>query len=421
MIKSIDKLPREFKNILPDISRISAKLGYRIYLVGGVVRDFILNKPILDLDIVVEGDAINLAQELASNFNVKFRKHHSFGTATVNFKECKLDLVTARREVYIHPGALPKVTASSLKDDLFRRDFTINALALSLNSNDYGKIIDYYKGLNDLNKGIIRVLHDNSFIDDPTRIMRAIRFEQRFRFKIEDKTFYLLKAALAKGALSYVHRHRLTDEFIHILKESNPYPYIKRIEQLYGFSFLHKKIKLYKDDYALFLEIKEAIQWYHKKFTFHRKLDIWIIYFSVFLVKLSLSELLELFHGFCLKKGDRIRIVSIKDNLNAFKKLNKKIKPYAIFKIIDHLSFESIIFLYAYYKEKQIRKNIEYFFSTLVNIRLKTRGLDLQNLNIQPTGIYTKLLTKLLEVKMNKNLDAQAELSALNNIIKKFK
>jgi len=189
MIDRLKKLSPQFKKVLKVSSALANSLGFKVYLVGGVVRDLILEKEVFDLDVVVEGDAIVFARELSKRLKSSFKKHHAFGTAVVEFDGHKIDFATARTEHYIHWGALPKVKPAALKQDLFRRDFTINAMAVSLNKKDYGKLIDLYNGLHDLRKGLVRALHKESFLEDPTRIIRAIRFEQRFSFKIEKDTF----------------------------------------------------------------------------------------------------------------------------------------------------------------------------------------------------------------------------------------
>jgi len=152
MIKKLEKLPKNYKDILDKTAAVAKESGARVYLVGGVVRDLLLVRPTFDLDVVVEGDAIALANKIAEKFSLDFKKHHSFGTATVYFGEDKIDLATSRRETYSHNGALPKVEPALLKEDLFRRDFTINSMAVSLNEPDYGALIDPYQGVADLKK-----------------------------------------------------------------------------------------------------------------------------------------------------------------------------------------------------------------------------------------------------------------------------
>lgn len=454
MKNKLKTLSPQFRKVLKLSSSLADSLKYKIYLVGGVVRDLLLDKEIFDLDIVVEGDAIKFAKELAKILGEKFARHHSFGTATVCFSGHKIDVstklsidsgrsrkvdtstklsidpernqrvdfATARTEKYAHWGALPKVKPSSLTKDLLRRDFTINAMAISLNRDDYGKLIDLFDGWQDLRKGLIRVLHPNSFLDDPTRLLRAIRFEQRFNFKIEKETFVLAKDAIAQNALKHVSLHRLRDEITLILKEPKPSHYIKRIKELTGFSFIDKKIRLGKEDFKFFLRVEKATRRYKKKFTKHRILQVWLIYLAGILIKLSSARIKQALSDFAFKKGERAIVLSIKNNLNKIKRLNKHKKPHIIYRSLEPHSFEGLIFFYAYYSNKTLRKNIDYFLSKLVNVRLKVQGRDLKAAGFKPLVLYNKILRKLLYLKLDKGFKSKGgELSEAARILKRLK
>ena len=409
MINRLKKLSPQFKEILKSSSSLAGSLGYNIYLVGGVVRDLILRKDVFDLDIVVEGNAIVFVKKLANQLGVKFNRHHSFGTATLYFDGHKIDFATARTEKYTHRGALPRIKPAFLAKDLFRRDFSINAMAISLNKADYGTLIDLYNGSDDLKKGLIRVLHDKSFQDDPTRILRAVRFEQRFSFKIEPKTFELMKEALNGRFLELVGYHRLRDEVILILKEPKPYRYIRRIKGLIGFSFLDKGIKLDKENFCLFLRIEKAYLYYKKRFKKHRKLEIWLLYLAAILIKLPSSKLKKFFSNFGFRKGERVIVSSIKEGKSKIKKIGGYTKPGVIYQVLKPYSFESILFFYAYYQDKKIRRNIEYFLDELEGISLKIKGRDLKKMNLKPHTLYGKVLLRTLYSKINKGLRGKRE------------
>jgi tRNA nucleotidyltransferase/poly(A) polymerase len=228
-----------------------------VYIVGGFVRDLILNRPSIDFDIVVEGDAIRLANELAHRFGGRVTSHNRFGTAMWLIKAIKpvlaaalgfpssqatelpdsLDLISARTEFYDHPTALPTVERSSIKLDLHRRDFTINTMALRLDGRHFGELYDYWDGLIDLQKKQVKVLHSLSFIDDPTRLLRAARFEQRFHFNIEARTLQLM--AEAQPLLKQISGDRLRHEFNLIFKEEDPLPILARLQELELLSAVH--------------------------------------------------------------------------------------------------------------------------------------------------------------------------------------
>ena len=223
-------LPGQLLELVKDISRLAAKRGERVYLVGGVVRDLLLGCPNFDLDLVVEGDAVTLAQEVATAGQAKLLAHHRFGTAKLRYESFTLDLATARKETYARPGALPLVTPGTLKDDLIRRDFSINAMAISLAANDYGDLIDPYQGRSDLERGLIRVLHPKSFRDDATRILRGVCYEQRFGFEFEAETARLLKRDIP--TLDTISGDRIRHELEHIFEEDQPELAIKRLAGL---------------------------------------------------------------------------------------------------------------------------------------------------------------------------------------------
>ncbi len=409
MYIDLERLDKKFQPVLKALSKLAKKLNLQVYLVGGVVRDLLLGRDIFDLDLVVENDAIGLARGLALYFGKGYRRHHCFGTATVDFEDFCVDLATSRKELYTGWAKLPRVSSASLEEDLGRRDFTINALAVSLNQKDYGKLIDWHNGFEDLKKGLLRVLHPKSFLEDPLRILRAIRFEQRFSFKIEPNTFKFLKEAIRKKALSLVHPHRLRDELILVLKEPRVFKVLKRIDHLTGLSFLHPKIKLKDDDFKLILRIEKAIFFYQKNFPKHRKLETWLIYLSALIFKLPKKQFLNFIHTFSLRKGERLRLLSLKDNLVKTKSLNNNLSRSAIFELLNALSFETIIFFYAYYPYRKLRKNIFLFLDKLVNIRLLVKGEDLKKAGIFPTSFYGEIFRRLLRIKLDKGIKHKEE------------
>jgi tRNA nucleotidyltransferase (CCA-adding enzyme) len=227
-----------------------------LYIVGGFVRDLLVERPSEDMDLVVEGDAITLAQDVCQRFGGRLTTHSRFGTAKWLIGGVKnqlgnilgvldtaqdlpefLDLITARTEFYTHPTALPTVERGSIKLDLHRRDFTINTLALRLDGNHYGELHDFWGGLNDLKEKLVRVLHSLSFVDDPTRTLRAVRFEQRFGFQIEARTVELLTEALS--LMSRISGDRIRHELDHILDENGRVSMLSRLNQLGVLKAIH--------------------------------------------------------------------------------------------------------------------------------------------------------------------------------------
>ena len=226
---------------LEAVRSLAFEAGVAVYLVGGPVRDALLGSPLLDLDFSVVGDAIGLARRVAEVLDGRVTTHSRFGTATVAFVERRIDLVTARRETYAQPGQLPQVAPGSIADDLARRDFTINAMALPLSPDGPG-ILELHGGLDDLEAGLIRSLHRGSFVDDPTRLLRAVRYEQRFGFRIEQDSLADMTACVAGGYMDGVSGDRWRHELERILEEHYPGPPLSRASELGLLAGIHPSL-----------------------------------------------------------------------------------------------------------------------------------------------------------------------------------
>jgi len=234
------QLPAEMVGFLKAAGESAEKRQARLYLVGGVVRDLLLGRGNLDLDLVVEGDAISLAQEMAQLKKGKTITHPRFGTAKVRWKNRSADLATARAETYARPGALPSVKPGSIKDDLARRDLTINAMAVELGER-FGELLDPYGGRKDLGRRLIRVLHENSFTDDATRIWRALRYEQRLDFNLEPDTEKWLQRDIAR--LDTISGDRIRHELELVLREELPEKALHRADELGVLKRLHPSLR----------------------------------------------------------------------------------------------------------------------------------------------------------------------------------
>lgn len=214
----------------------------RLHLVGGAVRDVLRGQRSVDLDVVVEGDAVSTAREVAARLGGRSIAHERFGTATVRAGDLVVDMATARRERYERPGALPEVAPAELAEDLGRRDFTVNAMALGLSGSDLGTLCDPHGGLDDLEAGLVRVLHERSFLDDPTRLLRAVRYETRLAFDLEADTERLAREAVAAGALSTVSGARVRDEIMDLLGEPEAPAAVGRLGHLGIARVLHPSL-----------------------------------------------------------------------------------------------------------------------------------------------------------------------------------
>lgn len=260
LLRDPNLIPSEKQTLLSNIAAQAASLNMPCYAVGGFVRDLLLGKPINDLDIIVEGDAIQLGKKLVEIHGGRLTPHFKFHTAiwhlpeAWNLQPSTLDLITARKEAYDKPGALPTVAPSTIEDDLRRRDFTINAMALRLDGEGFGDILDPLEGQADLGRGTIRALHPKSFIDDPTRILRAIRYEGRYGFAMDAETLGMLDADSLK-VLHLLSGERLRHELDLILDEEQSAGMLARAASLGVLNAIHPKMPEFNQEYADFLEM----------------------------------------------------------------------------------------------------------------------------------------------------------------------
>ena len=415
------KLPRELREVISQASKISRETQMPAYLVGGCLRDLILQGKNLDLDIAIEGNGIIFAQNLAQKLKSSLKIHERFGTATLILNDrLKVDIATTRQEKYPYNSALPIVSPGSLREDLKRRDFTINAMALSLAADMEQKIIDPFGAQDDLAIGRIRILHNLSFKDDPTRIFRAIRFSQRLGFKIEPKTLLLLKEAISDGLLDKVNPHRMRDELILILKEQDPFGSIKKLGDLGALSFISTKLKIGKSTRGLFKSIAIQIAWFAKNFPARRQLDTWLVYFAALLAPLTYTQIKMIIYRLGLRKGDQKRIISYcRGRVKFISFLSKKqLTPEQIFSLLEPLSYETIILLSATTPNKNFKKYLVDFFEIYNGMRLCISGSDLGGLGILPGPEYRKIFAKVLTAKLNGQVkNRQTELALIRKLV----
>ncbi len=426
LIKQLNRLPEEVLGRIELIGGVASELKYHAYVVGGFVRDLLLGVADFDLDVVIEGDGIIFAEELAKKMGAEHPvTHKRFGTATVHsadksedsgaasdsrsYKKIKIDIATARYEIYESPGSLPKVTYGTIKDDLSRRDFSINALAFGL-TREFGQALDFFNGLEDLKEEKIRVLHDLSFIDDPTRILRAIRFEQRYGFHIEPRTLKLIKEATGAGALPRVQKHRLRDEIILFLKEEAVFKCLKRINLLCGFDFIHPKVKLDIKKTVFLKKIEKIRSWFEDNFSRKRKIDLWLVYFMILVEDLDMASLHRMINGFAFNWSAAKRILSFKHSSRAIiEKLRKPISPSEVYRLLEPLSFEVIFLIVLKGNNPVITEAVKNFLLHYNGIRIASTGEDLKRIGIMPGPRYKDILRSVLYAKLDHKLKTKEE------------
>jgi tRNA nucleotidyltransferase (CCA-adding enzyme) len=379
--------------------------------VGGCVRDLLRGSRTFDLDFAAHTDGIALAEAVAKRLGARLVSHRRFGTATLAHGELKIDIATMRKEVYPQPAHLPVVEPGQVSDDLFRRDFTINAMALDVSRDGCGCLIDTYGGKQDLAKGLVRVLHDASFMDDPTRIIRAIRFEQRYGFRIEPHTLQLLKEASRRRMLSRVDPQRLRDELILLLKEDTPRKALERLHALTGLSFLSKGLRFSKKSEAFLVSIERQIAWFKRSNAHRRVLDAWLLYLIGLCDSLSGRETARFAHTLALRRGEIIRILSYKNrDKRALLSLKKKtVSPSTIYRLFEPLSYEVILAIKAAHPHARVQRHIEDFFEIYNDIRVSISGNDIRSLGVSPGPVYKTIFAKVLAAKVNGEIHSRAD------------
>jgi tRNA nucleotidyltransferase (CCA-adding enzyme) len=398
-------LPPEVGEVVRSLSFLAASRGCRAYLVGGFVRDLLLGRRNLDVDVMVPGDGIAFAREYAALVHSGVLAHPRFGTATVSpHKGLKVDVSTARRETYRASGRLPEVEPGSLKDDLFRRDFTVNAMAIDLTPGDFGALVDYYGGWDDLCRRRIRVLHDESFRDDPTRILRAIRFAKRYGFSVEAHTAALLRAAVKEGVMRRVHAHRWRDELVLLLKEEDPVPSLSRIAQGVGFSWLDRRITLNGKSRALLRALAAQAAWFEEEFPQRRRAERWVLYLMALCDSLPLSGVTALCGEFALSRGVALRLESVKRvERSALRVLSESpVTASKVHGILEPLSYEAIIFLRAKCRGKRAAAGrIAAFLRRHHGLKLHIGGDDLRAMGLPAGPEYQRVLSRVMAARLD--------------------
>ena len=405
-----EKIPRRVLRVLRTAGEVAEGMGSSTYLVGGLVRDLLLGVENLDVDITVEGDGIAFAKKLAQRLSGRVKGQTRFGTAIVTFRGgFKIDVATARQEYYERPAALPTVQKSSLRDDQFRRDFTINAMAIKLNPGEFGKLIDFFGGERDLKRGVVRTLHHGSFLDDPTRIFRAVRFSERYQFEIDEGTKDLIKQATNLAMFDALTIERVRDELVLILSEKKPVRAIRRMAELHELKFIHPGIKLNKQLRNLLGNLEELLNWFRSSFP-KEKCEQWLIYFSALLQGLTVKEARAACQRFHLSRKDEEKVIKGKEG--ASRKLRElgrvRLRPSQIYGQLEKLPLESLLVVMAG-AGKIARGRIALYLRELRSIRLKVTGDDLKELGLKPGPVFTKLLEKTLIAKLDGSLKTKRD------------
>ena len=415
-----EALPPPRLDLIRRLAAQAAEQGMAVYIVGGFVRDLLLEHPSLDFDIVVEGDAIALAKALGKKFGGRVTSHKRFGTAKWFVRESKfgkklspdagflipefLDLISARTEFYEHPTALPTVERGSIKLDLHRRDFTVNTLALRLDGRHYGELHDYWGGLADLERGIVRVLHSLSFVDDPTRMLRAVRYEQRYGFEIEARTRQLMDEA--QPMLEKLSSERVRHELDRILDEPNWFEMLTRLADLGLLKAIHPELVKPVSELPSFSDDELATYQISSMLPPKRTL-IWTLWLSP--AKLATIKTLSRRLRF---PAALTRLLLAASSLRADLPTLKDAKPSGWVDRLEDVPEFAIYALSLSAKGKTKRAMLDYL-EKWRHVKPRTTGHDLKELGLSPGPEYKKIIRQLRNAWLDGEIKSEQEERAL--------
>jgi len=418
-------VPVKARIILRQAGRLADREKVKVYLVGGIIRDLLLKyPPEKDLDFVVVGDAVAYAYKLQKLLGGTVRHYERFGTASLMLKDgFRLDLVSARKEHYMSPAALPRVQRSGLRDDLYRRDFTINAMACSLSAENFGHLFDFYNGRLDLQNKLIRVLYEQSFSDDPLRILRAVRFEQRYDFNIETETMKLIEKAINKKYLDKVGRQRLHQELRLVYRELSPVKVLKRLEQLGLMPFLYPGVKTDRLTWHKLGKIEEVLNW-TDNFDWDKKSDRELVYLGGLLFRLESEERSAIIKKLYLsREKGAILNAAFFETLAAHKKLNwPELNASQVASFLEHLPVETLLLTYALAEDDFVKRYLEQYITELRFVQPELDGSVLKEMGLKPGPLYRKIIERLKQAVLDGEVRGmREELKFVENYLSNLK
>jgi tRNA nucleotidyltransferase (CCA-adding enzyme) len=382
-----------------------------VYLVGGTVRDILLGEPNFDVDIAVEGDAIGLARSVADALDGRVRAHSKFGTAVVVYSgDQRIDVVTARTEFYDAPAALPSVEHATIREDLFRRDFTINAMAVSLKGEDFGRLVDPFHGRRDLAAKTVRVLHNLSFIDDPTRIFRAIRYESRYGFRMDEHSQRLARGTIEMGLVGDLSSARLRDELVALLEEGDAGASILRLAELGAGGAIHPHLAADEEAVELLERLRELNERYRTG------IPAWRLAFETLARRMPPDEIYDWLQRLKVQRRDAERIAwAVTVGPRLVERLRGDTpEPAEIVALAEPYAPDAPLFALALADPEPLHE----YFERLRDVRLEVSGADLAKLGVGESPQVGEILAELRRRKLNGQLDGrESELAAARELI----
>ena len=398
--------------ILKTAGKVADESGDKAYLVGGLVRDLILRRKNLDVDLVVEGDAIEFARKLAKHLKARIRAHRKFQTAVIILPDgFKLDVASARAEYYSSPGEYPMVERGSIKLDLYRRDFSVNAMAVRLNPDSFGQVVDHFNGLKDLKDRTIRILHNLSFVDDPTRVIRAVRFEQKFDFRIGKHTEYLMKGAIKRGYLRQAQGPRVLNEIMIILRGENPIRGLDRMEELGVLASLHTSLGFNGKVRNIFQQVEKINSWFGLLFL-DEEADVGQIYFNALMMmkgSVEREQILELFHlSEHQKQTNRERWQKTSSTMKKLARTDE-INLSWIARLLGEIEIEDLLTIMSLTKREDTVKAISVYLSRLRFIKRDLGGKELKDMGYPSGPMFKKIMQAVQDARVDGMVNSLAE------------
>ncbi|BBO66472.1 poly(A) polymerase [Desulfosarcina alkanivorans] len=399
-----ERLPKSILDTLCQLGEAASRLDCNAYVVGGFVRDLFLYRSNEDIDIVIEGNGIEFARTFARESGARIHTHEKFGTAVIIFPDgFKIDVASARMEYYQFPASLPVVEMSSIKMDMFRRDFTINTLAIQLNPGNFGRLIDFFSSQKDIKDKVLRVLHNMSFVEDPTRVFRALRFEQRFGFTIGKLTSSLIDNAVKMNFFKRLAGKRVYAELKLILKEENPAPTILRLLDYDLLRVIHPDLIIETDFKTLLDTAKKVTDW-HDLLFIDETYERWAVHFMTLIRHCGLKATREICTHLTI--APRYAKMFGENRLSTEKQLSllerrKRMTHADVYNLLKGFKTEMILYMMVCTTSRMAKKRISHYHTQLRNVTITISGKDLLKMDIKPGPIYSKILQAVLEAKLN--------------------
>ena len=406
------RLPRRQREVLEAAAVLGERRGVSVYLVGGPVRDLIMGFPGADLDITVAGNAAPYAETLAASLGARVTIHPRFGTATLILQDgLRLDVATARREQYRHPAALPQVFPATIDEDLFRRDFTINAMAVRLTSGG-GELLDPFGGLTDLRGGRLRAIHDESYRDDPTRILRGARYAARYRLHFSFRDRRRIESALAESVLQRLSGDRLFREVQLVLHEAAPEVVLKILE---GLGVLRALDPALARDLRAVAQMRRVRQgWQHyRHLGVPQQPELWRVYFLILLRSVPARVRRRVGGRLGLKSPP---LAALTGELRGLPLLQRQLEgrrlgASRLRHLLDRASPESRLLLWAV--AGRVRRRVERYLTRLAFVKPALTGRDLKEFGFVPGPTYRQIMDMLLRGRLDGHLKSREEEIAL--------